>query len=520
VSERLPALEPGSEPETSPIASAAEGWQAGFGEINARREVIWLSLAAAELCWVVPAFWALTWNVIAHPPFLLWFGMLVLMLGLFYFYRALVSASLVLRLQQGLLVMGLVLCIGLVLRFHVLAGSGLRAADWLLMPFRELGVTPNKVPLSWVTIMLLIYLWARAIHLANRSLSVEQVGFSFRSGVVLLVIVTFLIQVFTALDASGFVIAYFFFALIAVALARVEEVSRLPNSTRAPFSGFWIGSTVGAVAVLVVLGTALALFLTSGGLERLLRLFAPLLQVVQTIIVAVGMLLVMVFEWVLGLFKLDLTELGAQMREAISELGLLLEPPPPMPPPEGGSQAWEIITRALQVLITVVLPVVIVSSILVFTWRRMRQRNAEEGGEESHESLLSAGVVANSLQSFLQDGLQRLGELAGLVRRFGPGTRFLAAVSIRRIYGNMVQMATEAGYPRDKTQTPYEYLATLHKAFPASEAEFTIITEAYVSAHYGQVPDSSEELQRIRDCWERARSRESSRRNQRSDPDE
>jgi hypothetical protein len=168
----------------------------------------------------------------------------------------------------------------------------------------------------------------------------------------------------------------------------------------------------------------------------------------------------------------------------------------------------------------VVLPVVIVSSILVFTWRRMRQRNAEEGGEESHESLLSAGVVANSLQSFLQDGLQRLGELAGLVRRFGPGTRFLAAVSIRRIYGNMVQMATEAGYPRDKTQTPYEYLATLHKAFPASEAEFTIITEAYVSAHYGQVPDSSEELQRIRDCWERARSRESSRRNQRSDPDE
>ena len=282
MSERLPASKPGTEPDTRPTAFTA-GWQGGLGEINARREVLWLSLAAAELCWAVPAFWALTWNIVPHPPLLLWLGMLVLMLGLFFFYRALVSASLVLRLQQGLLVIGLMLFIGLVLRFHVLAGSGLGAADWLLMPFRNLGVAPSKVPLSWITIMLLIYLWARAIHLANRSLSTEQVGFSFRSGVVLLVVVAFFVQVFTALDASGFVVAYFFFALVSVALARVEEVSRLQNSTGAPFSGFWIGSTVGAVAVLVVLGTVVALFLTGGGLERVLRLFAPLLQVVQTL---------------------------------------------------------------------------------------------------------------------------------------------------------------------------------------------------------------------------------------------
>ena len=159
----------------------------------------------------------------------------------------------------------------------------------------------------------------------------------------------------------------------------------------------------------------------------------------------------------------------------------------------------------------VVLPLAIVSAILAFTWRRMRQGSSQEGSEESRESLLSSGRVASGLQSLFQDGLQRLGELAGLVRRFGPGTRFLAAVSIRPIYGNMVQMATEAGYPRDKTQTPYEYLVTLHQAFPASVEELTIITEAYVNAHYGEVPDSHEELQRIRDCWERARSRESKR---------
>jgi hypothetical protein len=106
----------------------------------------------------------------------------------------------------------------------------------------------------------------------------------------------------------------------------------------------------------------------------------------------------------------------------------------------------------------------------------------------------------------LRDGLQRLSELAGLARQFGPGARFLTAVSIRRIYLNMLRMSTDAGYPRSTAQTPYEYLATLRQAFPSSEAEAGIITEAYVNAHYGQVPDSQEELQRIRDCWEHIRS--------------
>ena len=434
------------------------------------------------------------------------------MLGFFYYYRALVSANLALRLQQSLLAIGLVVCIGLVLRFHVLAGTGLQAVDWLSSPFRSAGAVPSEVPLSWATIMLLIYLWARAIHLANRSLSTEPVGFSFRSGVLVLAIVAILVQVLTSLDVSGFVIAYFFFSLVSVALARIEEVSLLPNSTRVPFSSFWISSTVGAVAVLVMLGAAVALFATGGGLERVLRALSPLLLVVQAAIVAVGMLLLMLFQWILGLFSVDLSMLGEELDEAFSQLGQGLEQPPLMPTDAANPQAWQFILGALQVLVTVVLPIVIVSFVLFITWRRIQQRRYEEGSEESRESLLSTGAVANSLQSLLQDGLQRLGELAGLMRRFGPGTRFLAAVSIRRIYGNMVLMATGAGYPREKTQTPYEYLETLHQAFPASEEDLTIITEAYVNAHYGEVPDSHEELRRIRECWERARSREGGRR--------
>jgi hypothetical protein len=45
----------------------------------------------------------------------------------------------------------------------------------------------------------------------------------------------------------------------------------------------------------------------------------------------------------------------------------------------------------------------------------------------------------------------------------------------------------------------------LQEAFPDREADVALITKAYVNAHYGQVPDSREEVRKIRECWERIR---------------
>jgi hypothetical protein len=495
--------------EVSPAAghapAAARAW---FARVNGRGEVIWLALAAAEVCWITPVFLALIWFTSPHAPVLLWFGILILMLGFFYFYRALEAANLPVYIQQGLLVAGLLVSIVLVLRFHVYAGAGLQGSDWFLAPFRQLVDVPLILPTSWATIILIVCLWARAIHLAKRSLFADSVAFSFRSGVVILIATSFFIKVFAGLDVAGFIAPYFFFALLAVALARIEEVSLLPNSSRVPFGSFWIGSMVGAVTVLVILGTLVALFFYAGGLDRILRWLSPVLFVLAALVAAVGALMLLVLEWLTSLLSLDLSSLSRGLQDLLAQLSQALAPPVPISPSDSQAQNGRLILGILQAAILIGIVLMAILAVLFFTWRRLRRSRLGDNGNEAWESLLSGKVVASGLQAMVQDGLDRLAELASLLRHFGPGAKFLAAVSIRRIYANLVRLATEAGYPRAKAQTPHEYLATLYLAFPDSEMDVNRITDAYVSAHYGQVPDSREELQRIRECWERVRALE------------
>ena len=71
MSDRQPAADPGGGSESGSRLASPREWQGGLGQIEVRREAIWLALGAAEMCWTVPAFWALTWSFVPHPPLLL-----------------------------------------------------------------------------------------------------------------------------------------------------------------------------------------------------------------------------------------------------------------------------------------------------------------------------------------------------------------------------------------------------------------------------------------------------------------
>jgi hypothetical protein len=227
--------------------------------------------------------------------------------------------------------------------------------------------------------------------------------------------------------------------------------------------------------------------------------------VIQWIVVGLGVLILMVVEWILSLFSVDLGSLGQSLQQAFEQLELLLASPMPETPPVDQSASSPAILRILQALVTVGLPALVVVLVLVLTWRRVRAARPGRREDDERESLLSARVVASSLQSALRGGLDQLSRLAEATGKLGPAGRFFAALSVRRIYANLIRLAAESGHPRAEAQTPYEYLPTLLGAFPDNVEEVKAITEAYVGAHYGQLPDSQQELQRLRACWDRIR---------------
>jgi hypothetical protein len=429
--------------------------------------------------------------------------MLALLLAFFYSYRALAFLNLRIRLQQGLLVGILLLTIILMLRQHVYQASGLSITDWIMEIYHETTDPAVVMPGGWVTVIVLVYLWARGIQLARRSLSPESVGLTFRIGVVVLMVVTLLFGLFGDEHVSGFVAPYFFFALSAVALARIEQVSAQSHLAQTPFGRFWIGSTVLAVALLMLLSTAVALFFYGGGLGFVLRLLSPLFFLVQILVAGLGVVFLWLFEAILSLFAVDMSDVGLALRDLFSRLGELVGALQALSAPHSQSDRPAVFAM-LQFGASMAIPIAIVVLVLLLNWFRV-QRSRRQGGAEIRESTFSTQALARDVLAALRSGWDRLGQLAGLVNRFGLGSRFLSAITIRRIYINMERLATGMGYPRLSAQTPYEYLATLRKALPGVEDDVQLITEAYVNAHYGQVPDNPDDLQRIRECWERVR---------------
>jgi hypothetical protein len=467
--------------------------------LNGRREAIYVALAAAQVCWLAPLFLTVTGRTIPHPPLLLWASLLVLYLGLFYTYRLLLRANLPILHLQIAMTLALLLSMALAFRVHVYASAGLQGIAWALEPFRRLADISETITGELVTIFTLLLVWLQSIRLARRSVSPESVGFSFRAGILILVWGALAARFLGDIDVSGFVAPYFFFGLLAAALARVEGISLIPGSVRARGSAFWIVSAVVAVVLVVLLSSLVAFFFVGGALERLLVFLSPVLVVVQAALVAIALLIFGLLELLLSLFRGRFDSVRRWLDEAMREIGASEMP---LPPVQTQDAAAETFWGAMQLSTILIIVGVIVALVLLITWWRVLQdRDAE--GTESRESLLSARAVTRNLLDALRAGRDRLGDMAGLVDRFGLGTRLLSAISIQRIYANLVRVATRAGHPRVTAKTPYEYLGVLEEAWPAVADELTIITDAYVSAHYGQVPDTREELERIRVAWER-----------------
>jgi len=413
--------------------------------------------------------------------------------------RLLLISGWPLRVQRGVALGVPILLLLVTLKVHVYAGR-----PWLSAFLSDWGAllsTPRGGPVAFFVFLIC---WQRGIALPYRDTSLWSVALGFRIGVLLVALAGFLWPA----DSQPWlrlIVAFFFFALIAIALARVDELATREPGADQPFTWSWGAVTLGAAILVVGLGCLFSQVYSAEGLGRLFNWLWPGLQ-------AFGSRLRIVAEWVLSwltpalewIFRL-LQNLLERLRlnwSAIDQLTVNEQgAPTPMPSQAGPASAipWMDILRWTCIGVFIVLALLIVAA----TLRRRRQRSRPEAAAVKRATL-PVGAWADDLLEGLRAGVERLADALDLGRG-GMGRRLYAAISIRYIYVNVTRLAAQRGWPRPPATTPYEHLPALRSAFVGVDAELEQITEAYVGVHYGESPASLEELRRIRACWERVR---------------
>ena len=471
------------------LVSLSERLRSRLGDFDWMEEYLYMTLLAMEACLIYP--WQQLFGMLSNHKGLP-FWEICLLLWLAYWV-----ATLLRRLdmspghKQAAIAAITILSALTMVRVHLYPDRPLWDISWIDAMVEQVLAVFSK---DMFIILLTFVLWWRGVAMSSREYDTQQVWFRFRLGIAIMFIYL-LIAIFAVhADMTHLVLTYFFFGLIALALARIMELGGARRSALSvrEWIVLLVGATVGS------LGTALlvSLFISRRTVGMVLGWLRPL-----------GHLLAVIMWYVLMVLFYLFWTFAQLVFKALSRGGERAKPPEfqflsPLPSPSALGETGGGIDIAL--LCKGLVLVLLIGGGLLLVMRAIRKlaSKGEKRRELERESVWSSAQVANDLKEGLLAGWEQIKSLAGRLR-VRPRR---STTSIRKLYASMADLAAELGYPRRPSVTPYEYRSLLHRAFAGGEAAVDDITEAYVRAHYGQVPDDPAELERLLGHWQLLRS--------------
>lgn len=159
----------------------------------------------------------------------------------------------------------------------------------------------------------------------------------------------------------------------------------------------------------------------------------------------------------------------------------------------------------------IVVLLIVVAGLATLIWKVMPRpawHERKRGYDEERLNGLSLTAVWHGLRRWLL-GLFHRGAIAangitGAARRriFGP---VYPDDPVRRIYAQVLYRAAHLGVPRPMSATPVEFQFDLARVWPEGTGDFAAITNAYVLRRYGEVNVGQEEIETLRERWQRLR---------------
>lgn len=326
-----------------------------------------------------------------------------------------------------------------------------------------------------------VLVWWRGVALGRSALNLDGAHLRLQLGLVLMVIYATATLFTRGYELLAAILPFTLGALIAVPLAQLESVHRSGSGRPVPMNaGWWAWTIAPSTAVLVAATTVAALLSGKSVADVAVLLLGALLfpVILLLMLIPAG-----VFERIAELLR----QWALNMR--------LIAPQPlnfgDLQPQDNTAAPVLQLSQEANFAIAVAIFVALAVA-LVMLMGRARREERELGS--AHDDFESGLRRENALAAGAEAGRSLLGL-----------RRWLAALTVRRLYVRAGHEAGKRGFPRLNAQTPYDYLPRLCSAFPGREPEARELTEAYVAAHYGEVPDTREELDALRRAWERMR---------------
>jgi len=432
-------------------------------------------------------------ELIATPP-LTAFAFLWLILIFYILLADLLNYRLLISPQRELFgLSALVITTLLTVRLILYPDSSWTEWHWLQQSLSALLDFTNGVRPELALILLNLFLWLRVSLMTGRDLSFLSVGRVFRVGILSVILGGLLLTGWVerpTSDTITYLLLFFGCGLASVALARMDDKALIADTSTGALLP-WPRLSQLLLTVLGILGLSWLLipFYTPSNIWTVLGWFSPLWSLLGDILIYPFILILqLIGPWLDRIVAYLRTLMAEPVEQAPAETG-------PLGVPDGYTEINinDILAEQNEIRYGLVFLAVIIGLGLIwlFFLRPPQRQRTEEEEESMAEALEWNG-------NLLQQGWDRLRQLADLARRYGMGTQLLAAISVQNIYANVGRLAYKRGYPRQRSQPPEAYLPQLLLAFPEHHAAIERITEVYMRVDYGGQQVDSKQLDQLR----------------------
>jgi hypothetical protein len=309
----------------------------------------------------------------------------------------------------------------------------------------------------------------------------------------------------TSETPGDFFYLFLFSSLVAMCAARITVVGMLRGGTKNKFNRFWFLGIILAASIVVGLASLL------GGVmgEQFTWISALLLGVFGSILVLVWILIDPIISFLITVLSniFQNSQGIASLGKSLENINIIIQGfGQRLAEMIGNTGIWLLITRLGPVIKTIILIVIVVLIILgVVAWMAIklwRDRERRLLGEDQKTDI-KAGNFFQTLLGILRQGwagaINSLEQMTDLKRR----QRIRAAARIRQVYADLMELCVSLGHPRADAETPLEFTHELNLLFPELHPEVAIITEAYNSVRYGQLPETQQEVEDVESAWKK-----------------